>query len=251
MVALFAKTVAAFGEWGAWVCSLASFPPASRPHVLAGGWFVRGRGLCAVHVHHRAAWCCHHQRQQLQSFPPFAASWWAHHHINTLNPHHPLYTHPQIMKLSLALLLGLSLPVALLALPAQECPPEFGTSGWVNDLGLLADAVSMGGADFKDDSKGVCATYKVLKTCEARVRKAGYEAGGKEEGGSRLLMGLPGAVDLSSSTPPFLPYSIMLRTTVPDPHAHLPIQGRCRCGRRFVPPDPAEPRGKRGCRKGR
>ena len=74
------------------------------------------------------------------------------------------------MKLALLpLALGLSLPVALLALPAQECPAEFGTSGWVNDLGLLADAVSMGGADFQDDSNGVCGTYKVLKTCEARV----------------------------------------------------------------------------------
>ena len=73
------------------------------------------------------------------------------------------------MKLSLPLLLSLSLPAVLLALPARECPAEFGASGWVNDLGLLADAVSMGGADFKDDSKGVCGTYKVLKTCEARV----------------------------------------------------------------------------------
>lgn len=74
------------------------------------------------------------------------------------------------MKLAvLSLALGLSLPMALVALPAQECPTEFGTSGWVNDLGLLADAVSMGGADFKDDSIGVCGTYKILKTCEARV----------------------------------------------------------------------------------
>jgi|EP00624_Nannochloropsis_granulata_P005657 hypothetical protein len=73
------------------------------------------------------------------------------------------------MKLSFALALGISLPVALLALPTQECPPDFGTSGWVNDMGFLADAVSMGGADFKNDSKGVCGTYKVLETCEAQV----------------------------------------------------------------------------------
>ncbi|KAM3572094.1 hypothetical protein VYU27_005891 [Nannochloropsis oceanica] len=74
------------------------------------------------------------------------------------------------MKLSFALVLCIYLPVVLLALPAQECPPGFGTSGWVNDMGFLADAVSMGGPDFKDDSQGVCGTYKVIKTCEAQYQ---------------------------------------------------------------------------------
>ena len=116
---------------------------------------------------------------------------------------------PRSMQLALlSLVLGLSLPVALLALPAQECPAEFGTSGWVNDLGLLADTVSMGGADFKDDSKGVCGTFKVLKTCEARVRKEAWEGGGGMESEEQARWGFPYLLSSSSSSssiPPFLP----------------------------------------------
>jgi len=105
----------------------------------------------------------------------------AHQYINT-QPHfiqcHPLLHSHCSMKLSFALVLCIYLPVVLLALPAQECPPGFGTSGWVNDMGFLADAVSMGGPDFKDDSQGVCGTYKVIKTCEAQVKEEKRESGG-------------------------------------------------------------------------
>jgi hypothetical protein len=47
------------------------------------------------------------------------------------------------MKLSA--LSFLAMPLLTLALPAQQCPKEFATSGWMNDLGLLSDGVSWGG----------------------------------------------------------------------------------------------------------